>query len=117
MRNIDAAPRPVSPAGVTFAASLPDEGAHAQSMAAAGWTQTSDTEFGIELGDWTDSREPLAAAMSAAGASLIPYFAGLDLSSAAARASQDPERLRALEEAFVDWVTEREPEWISPDVS
>jgi hypothetical protein len=51
--------------------------------------------------------------MSAAGASLIPYFAGLDLSSAAAREAQDPDRLRALEEVSADWVTESEPEWVA----
>lgn len=102
------------PSDVTFGASLPADAAQAEAMVQGGWTRTSDTEFEVELPHWHVVREPLAAAMSAALMAFVPYFAGLDLSSAESAGAQDPERLRALEEGFVRWAAEPEDEWLSP---
>lgn len=64
------------------------------------------------LATWCDAREPIAAAMGAAMAPFGPLLAGLDLSSEDAMRRQDPERLAALERAFLDWLREPQSEWL-----
>jgi D-amino peptidase len=113
MRDADAAPPIAPPSDVAFGASLPADAGQAEVMVAAGWTRTGETEFEVHLPHWRHAREPLAAAMNAALAPFVPYFDGLDLSSAEAAGRQDPERLRALEAVFVGWATEPEEDWLS----
>jgi D-amino peptidase len=114
MREMDSAPRPTPPSDVSFGASLPADDEQAGVMEAAGWTRTSDTEFEVELRRWRDAREPLAGAMSAALAPLLPFLAGLDLTSAESARAQDPERLQELEDAFVQWAAEPDEAWLAP---
>jgi hypothetical protein len=67
-------------------------------------------EFAAELGDWSEAREPLAAAMGAAMAALLPYWVGA--TSAAEASSLDPVRVAALTEVFADrWCSRSYPEW------
>jgi hypothetical protein len=52
--------------------------------------------------------------MSAALAPLLPFLAGLDLTSAESARAQDPERLQELEDAFVQWAVEPDEAWLAP---
>jgi D-aminopeptidase-like protein len=98
------------PAGVSFEASMPNGGNVAEELERAGWTRTGEVEFAVELRSWRDSREPLAAAMSAALAPFLPYwlggFEGPDEAAAA-----DQERVTKLRMIFDAWAGEPQPEW------
>jgi D-aminopeptidase len=82
---------------------------------AAGWHRTSETEYQIQLDAWASAREPLAAAMGAAIATWMPYFAthALTSSQALERVHDDP-ILREGREHFAAWLQADHPEWISP---
>ena len=94
LRGIADVPPLAAPARTAFEARLPD-----RSLGV------------VDLGTWADAREPIAAAMSAALEPFVPLFAGLDLTSEERVAAQPPERLAAMEQAFVDWIAVDEPEW------
>lgn len=84
-------------------------------MAAEGWRQASDTEYEIQLDEWASAREPLAAAMTAAIATWMPYFGTHELTSLQAleRVHDDP-ILREGREHFAGWLHADHPEWVSP---
>jgi D-amino peptidase len=110
MRDAGSAPRPEPPAGVTFAASLPNGAEVVEAMEAAGWRRTGEVEFEVALGEWREAREPLAAAMGAGFAPYMNWWAG-DLTSPEAVAAHDQSRLAELERIVVAWAAESQPEW------
>ncbi len=106
---------PIIPSDLLFEASLEGGDDEARILEAAGWQRRSETEFALELAAWRDAREPLAAAMAAAVASWLPYFATFDLTSqAAAEAVHDEPLLREGRERFDAWLGEPQPEWLTP---
>lgn len=94
LRDIASAPVHEPPAGITLAVAMPGD------------------RYEIDLETWAGAREPIATAMGAAMAPFGPLLAGLDLSSEDAVRRQDPDRLAALEAAFVDWVAEPQSDWL-----
>ena len=109
MRAAGTAPRPAPPAGVTFAASLPNGAEVVESMEAGGWARTGELEFAVELGAWSEAREPLAAAM---GAGIAPYASlWASITSPEELAAADPVPLAELERVLVEWAGESQPEW------
>ena len=89
---------------------MPNGDEQVDAMLAAGWRRTGDVEFAAELGDWSEARELLAAAMGAAMAPLLPYWIGA--TSAAEASSLDPARVAALTEVLADrWCSQSYPEW------
>ncbi len=103
-----APPRP--PGQPLFEASMPNGAEQADAMLAAGWRRTGDVEFAAELGDWSEAREPLASAMRAAMATLLPHWVGA--TSAAEASSLDPARVAALTDVLADrWCSRSYPEW------
>ncbi len=102
---------PVEP---LFEASFDGDGA-GHGMAAAGWRQTSNTEYEIQLDQWSSARDPLAAAMGAAIAPWMPYFGTYQLTSAhALEQVHDEAILREGRQRFAAWLRERQPDWVSP---
>ncbi len=103
-----------APAEPFFEASF-DGDSTEPAMGAAGWRRVSETEHEIQLDEWASAREPLAAAMSAAIAPWMPYFATYELTSPQAleRVHDDP-ILREGRERFGAWLQADHPEWISP---
>lgn len=73
LRAIDDAPHPAPPESCRFVAQV--RGAE---------------HAALELGAWTDAREPIAAAMGAAMEPFMPLLAHLDMSSEEAFEAQDP---------------------------
>ena len=109
-RDSASAPAFAGPAGVTFEASMPNGREVVEEMAAGGWERVGEVEFAVELETWPDSREPLAAAMSAALAPFAPYWlSGFDSADEAAAADQ--ERVRQLVTIFDAWAAESHPQW------
>lgn len=103
-----------APAEPLFEASFGAEGQQ-PSLAAAGWRQTSDTEYEIQLDVWASAREPLAAAMGAAIAPWMPYFGTYDLSSPEALEEvHDEPVLVEGRERFAAWLAADHPAWLSP---
>ncbi len=101
-----------APAGARFEASMPNGRDVVEQMAAAGWSRVADVEFAVELEEWRDSREPLAAAMGAAIAPFMPYgFSGFD--SAEAAAAADQARVDQLVTIFDAWAAAQLPQWWS----
>lgn len=97
-----------------FEASFDAHGAQPD-MAAAGWRQTSDTEHEIQLKSWAAAREPLAAAMGAAIAPWMPYFATYDLTSEEALEQvHDEDILVNGRRHFAAWLRADHPEWVAP---
>lgn len=85
LRGISEAPRPRPPANFTFEA------------------QVFDAEtVTLQLGQWSDAREPIAAAMSAGMAPFMHLFAALDMSSPEAFPAQDPTAQDRLTELLID---------------
>jgi hypothetical protein len=109
-RRGGSAPAVEAPGRVTFEASLPNGRDVVEQMAAAGWTRAGNAEFAVELETWSDSREPLAAAMSAAISPFLPYWlTGFGGAEDAAAADQDlVEQLRTI---FDAWAAESQPQW------
>ena len=94
LRALPEIPPPTAPHETTFEARLPDR------------------SLGIvPLATWADAREPLALAMNAAIAPMLPLLTGLDLTSEERAASSPREPLAALERSFLDWIERDEPEW------
>jgi D-aminopeptidase len=110
VRDPAAAPRSVSPQGVTFETSLPNGRDVADALAAAGWERVGDVEFAVELETWRDAREPLAAAMNASFAPFVPYWLG-GFASADEAAAADQERVAQLRMIFDAWAAESQPQW------
>lgn len=79
-------------------------------MTAAGWARAGDVGYEVHLETWTDAREPLAAAMSAALEPFIPYWLG-GFESAEHAAEADQERVAQLRLIFDEWAEESQPEW------
>ncbi len=106
-----------SPTKPVFEASF-DRDREQPGMHAAGWRSTGETEYAIELGGWSEAREPLAAAMAAAIAPWLPYFGSFDLGSMAAleRVHDEP-ILREGRARFDAWLSEEQPEWAHAGVS
>ena len=103
-----------APAAAVFGASVDSDRAE-PGMTAAGWRQAGETEFEIQLDHWALAREPLAAAMGAAIAAWMPYFATHALTSPEAleRVHDDPILCQGREH-FAAWLQADHPEWISP---
>ena len=85
LHGIAQAPRPQPPANFTFEAQV----FHAETVT-------------LQLGQWSDAREPIAAAMSAGMAPFMHLFRALDMSSAEAFAAQDPTTQHRLTELLLD---------------
>lgn len=104
-----------SPTRPEFEASF-DADQEQPGMSAAGWRATSETEYVIQLGDWSGAREPLAAAMAAAIAPWMPYFGSFDLTSMEAleRVHDEP-ILEEGRDRFDAWLSEKHPEWLTPE--
>ena len=93
-----------------FEASMPNGADQADALLAAGWRRTGDVEFAAELSDWSEARDPLAAAMGAAMADLVPYWVGA--TSAAEASSLDPAGVAALTDVLADrWCSRSYPQW------
>jgi hypothetical protein len=84
-------------------------------MSAAGWQRASETEYAIQLSDWREAREPLAAAMTAAIAPWMPFFGSFDLTSMAAleRVYDEP-ILQQGRDHFDAWLSAGHPDWLPP---
>jgi D-aminopeptidase len=85
LRGISEAPRPRPPAKSTFEAQVVDAEA-----------------VTLQLGQWSDARGPIAAAMSAGMAPFMHLFAALDMSSPEAFAAQDPTTQNRLTDLLLD---------------
>ena len=93
-----------------FEASMPNGAEQVDAMVASGWRRTGEVEFAAELSDWSAAREPLAAAMGAAMAALVPDWVGA--TSAAEAASLAPTQVGPLTEVLADrWCSQSYPEW------
>jgi hypothetical protein len=85
-------------------------------MSAAGWQRASETEYAIQLSDWRQAREPLAAALTAAIAPWTPYFGSFDLTSMAAlERVYDAPILREGRDRFDAWLSAGHPDWLPPE--
>jgi hypothetical protein len=109
-RNRASAPASIAPAGVTFEASMPNGRDVIEELAAAGWARVGDVEFAVELDTWRDSREPLAAAMSAAVAPFVQYWL-TGFASGEDAGAADQKRVGQLRTIFDPWAVESHPEW------
>jgi D-aminopeptidase len=123
VRDAAAAPSIASPTDGTFEASIPNGHEVVAQLEAAGWARTGDVTFGVAFKEWADTREPLAAAMSAALAPFLPYWLG-GFDSAEAAAAADQERVAQLRLIFDAWAQESQPQWweeradpLPPDVA
>jgi D-aminopeptidase len=85
LRGISEAPRPRPPVNFTFEAQVLD----AETVT-------------LQLGQWGDTREPIAAAMSAGMAPFMHLFGALDMSSPEAFAAQDPTTQNRLTDLLLD---------------
>jgi len=65
----------------------------------------------IELGDWSEARVPLYAAMAAANGPMNRLRANLDLTSLESTQRQDPARIQQINDRFVEWAKDDEAEW------
>jgi hypothetical protein len=102
-----------APAEPLFEASFDGRGSE-PGMAAAGWRQTSDTEYEVQLDGWAAAREPLAAAMGAAIAPWMPYFGSHTLSSQEALEQVHDEAILVEgRERFAAWLQADHPDWVS----
>jgi D-aminopeptidase len=110
MRDAASAPPVASPTDGTFEASMPNGHEVVDQMEAAGWARIGDVSFEVRFKEWADTRDPLAAAMSAALAPFVPYWlGGFDSAEDAARADQG--RVAQLRSIFDAWACESQPEW------
>lgn len=101
-----------TPAGGTFAASMPNGTEVVDQMQAGGWTRVDDVEFAVELDDWKDAQGPLAVAM---GAAFSPFMSDW-LSELATRddaEAADREKAERLSARVVEWARPDEPEWFT----
>jgi hypothetical protein len=106
------APRPPAPARTTFRARLACQDEGRDRLRAAGWTAVGQSEYAVELAEWSDARAPLYAAMGAATLATKALRASLDLSSHEALLEQDQDRVRHAIDGFMAWATDdNEPEW------
>jgi D-aminopeptidase len=104
-----------APSGLTFEASLPNGAEVVEELVRAGWERVGEVEFAVELDSWRDSREPLAAAMSAAIAPIMPYWLG-GFADAGEAAAADQDRVRRLALILDAWAVESQPEWYTEAV-
>lgn len=115
-REAGSAPVFPPPAGVPFAASMPNGTQVAADMEAGGWQRTGAVEFAFQLDGWSDARDPLGVAM---GAAIAPFLANWvsDLSTATAAAEADQGKAQRLAGSIEAWAQDTEPEWFSADSS
>jgi D-aminopeptidase len=99
-----------APTRVTYEASLPNGCDVEEQMAAAGFARTGDVEYAVELETWSDSREPLAAAMNAAISPFLSYWQ-TGFNSAEDAAAADQERVDQLRTIFDAWAAGSHPQW------
>jgi D-aminopeptidase len=85
LRGISEAPHPRAPTNFTFEARV-----------------SGAEKVTLQLGQWTDAREPITAAMSAGMAPFMHLVGTLDMSSAEAFAAQDPATQNRLTELLLD---------------
>jgi D-aminopeptidase len=123
MRGAASAPPLHVPVDGTFEASMPNGHEVVDQMEAAGWARTGDVTFAVHFKEWADTREPLAAAMSAALAPFVPYWLG-GFDSAEDAAAADQKHVAQLRLIFDAWAQRSEPQWweepadpLPPDVS
>lgn len=110
VRDAASAPPVVIPADGTFEASMPNGREVVSEMQAAGWDRTGDVSFAFPFKRWADTRDALAAAMSAALAPFVPYWLG-GFDSAQDAAAADQERVAQLRLIFDAWAQASEPQW------
>jgi D-amino peptidase len=110
MRDAAVAPPITSPTDGTLEASMPNGHEVVDQMEAAGWARTGDVTFAVPFKKWADTREPIAAAMSAALAPFVPYWLG-GFDSAKDAAAADQERVAQLRLIFDAWAQESQPQW------
>ncbi len=110
MRDTASAPPIRSPTDGTFEASMPNGHEAVDLMEAAGWARTGDVTFEVHFKKWSDAREPLTAAMSAAFAPFVPYWLG-GFDSAKDAAAADQERVAQLRLIFDAWAQQSQPQW------
>lgn len=113
MRDHKNAPTPDPPRQFLFEASIPENMAKAEELAKASWVRRSATEYEVELGDWSEARAPLAAAMAGAVAPYRSYFPRGELRSRAAFESWEAETLQDATRAYSDWINEQQEEWLA----
>ena len=82
----------------------------ADDMAAASWAHVGEVEFSVELARWSESREPLAAAMTAALSPFMPYWLG-GFDSREAATAVESARVADLATIFDAWAVESHPQW------
>lgn len=109
-RESTSTPSIAAPTSVTFEASMPNGRDVVEDLAGAGWARVGDVEFAVELATWRDSRDALAAAMSAALAPFTPYWLG-GFASADEAAAADQEGVGQLVTIFDGWAAESQPQW------
>lgn len=85
LRDISAAPHPRPPADYLFEARV-----------------SGSEPVTLQLANWTEAREPIAAAMGAGMAPFMQLLANLDMSSQEAFAAQDPAAQDRLTELLLD---------------
>jgi D-aminopeptidase len=123
VRDAASAPPIRSPSDGTFEASMPNGHEVVEQMEAAGWARTGDVTFDVRFKTWSEVREPLATAMTAALAPFLPYWLG-GFASAEDAATADQERVAQLRLIFDAWAQESQPQWweeradpLPPDVA
>lgn len=112
--------RSLTPKGpVRLEASIQNGVAAAPALAAAGWVQTSDTEFAIESTGWRDPDERIDSAIydlsDAAMEVYRSWVEGLDPTSEET-ATAFPNRDR-FDREFRAWAAEPTPEWFTPEIA
>jgi hypothetical protein len=79
-------------------------------MAAAGWARVREVEFWAALDRWRESRQLLAAAMTAALAPFMPYWLS-GFGSREDAPAADPTQIADLATIFDAWAVESQPQW------
>jgi D-amino peptidase len=114
MRAFAESAKPAIPHDSTLELSLQNGAENAALLCAAGWRQHSDTEFAFTFESWRDVIEPMTPVWDLGFAPYQPLFDGLDLTTAAALSTQDPERVHQLAEVFARWTNDETPDWYTP---
>ena len=110
MRDGASAPTVTAPSELTFEASMPNGNEVVEAMASAGWTCVGEVEFAAEIEAWSDARELIATAMTAAVSPFMPYWLG-SFDSAEDAAGADQQRVEQLRLIFDAWADESHPQW------
>lgn len=107
------------PRDVVLDASVQNADEAAATMAAAGWTRTSRTEFRIDAETWRGDDELIDnAILAAADAAWLPYtfsLEGLDPTSRETGLAFPLDRRNATDAWLAAWTNDRTVEWITPE--